>query len=138
MVAMTKFYDRKDLIIQYSEEYSSIAACDASGVSESAFYEWMAEGREDIKAGIESDKANFVESIKKARFKRDKPAMDSIANEIRAQNWLAAARHLEAMRPREYARNAHELRKADELDAKIDMLTDTIAAMMSHKTEKTD
>lgn len=80
------------------------AACAAVGVSESAFYEWLQRGEEDIEKCKKSLYAEFVEQIKKSESAFQLTHLTRISKAGQEGNWQADAWLLERCFPKEYGR----------------------------------
>lgn len=77
-------------------------ACQYAGISETLFYEWMAEGR----SGKNPEKAEFAEQVKTAESEAAMLWLDQIDTAARNGSWQAAAWRLERRYPQDYGRRA--------------------------------
>jgi|SRR5919204_3435483 hypothetical protein len=78
---------------------SNADACDYAGVSEAAFYNWIARGEAGKAPYVE-----FVESLTRARGQRVVHALAKISAAASDGDWRAAAWQLAVWRPDEYGK----------------------------------
>lgn len=120
---MTKFSDavtevlcaalRKNMPIKF--------ACDYALVSERTFHEWMQEGREDIEAGLCTEKALFSQTIKKAQADCVQEGLERIqtaANDPKI--WTAQAWLMERVHRKQFGVNADMYEEMDKRLSEIE------------------
>jgi hypothetical protein len=110
-------------------------AADYAGVNRRTVQKWCQQGEEDSFNGIDSEKAAFFHSFKKAQVE---PAMKAVAGIKMAGDegqWQALAWLLERLWPKMFGRNALELQRMEELDSKIDALTNTVATIINPQSQ---
>ena len=102
-----------------------------AGVNKRTLQTWIAQGEADSFNNIDSDKAIFYHSLKKAQII---PAIDAVSGIKMAGDegqWQALAWLLERLWPKMFGRNALELQKMDEMDVKIAGLQNAIKLKMN-------
>lgn len=91
-------------------------ACLLSSISKSAFYDWMARGRESQEGGLENIYSEFVDGVKKAeaKFKAFHIQRISKASTV-GNNWQASAWLLERKYPKQFSRmERNEITKTED------------------------
>lgn len=77
-------------------------ACAYSGLSESAYHEWMAKARAARESGKRNEYAKFAEEVEKAKAEFVRNNVAIIQKAAMARSWQAAAWLLERRRPKDY------------------------------------
>ena len=80
-------------------------ACASVGVSESAYYDWLAKGDRDNEQGVESVYVEFSEAIKSAEADAEMEAVTAIRSAF-TNSWQAAMTYLERRYPDRWGRRA--------------------------------
>jgi len=96
----------------------NIDACDVMGVSESRFYAWMREPRDEMEEKL-------YQALKKARGQRKGVMLKTIMQAAQGGQWQAAAWYLERVYPQEFAKTVRK--EEDGSAAQIDAIRELIA-----------
>lgn len=91
-------------------------AAEANGICEETLYEWLRQGKEHRKQGIDSDYSKFSEDLKRAEMTKIREHSDIIS--ARPERWQADAWMLERRWHKHYGPNA----QLNELNQKLDRL----------------
>lgn len=80
------------------------AVCDAAGISEPTFYDYLKRGEANVGAGKSTIFSKFFKSYKKAETQHKLLRLQQIAKAAEEGNWQAAAWELERCYPAEYGK----------------------------------
>jgi len=87
-------------------------AIDYSGAGRSTVLHWLAQGRKDQEAGLDTVYADFQDRVKKARTKVALTTIKELKEKASKTNaWQADAWILERMYPREFGKDSEELNR---------------------------
>lgn len=107
---------RASIINDISNRIPYILAAEANGICEDTLYEWLKIGRQHLREGIDSEYANFSESIKRAESGKIQQHLDKISENV--DRWQADAWILERRWYKHFGANA----QLNELNARLDKL----------------
>lgn len=124
-MATSRIDDVHDVLVKAIEDGATYKMASwAAGVNESTFSRWMKRGEQHIKDGIlDTDYSKLCKDIKRARYDRDLKHIAVIENCAKQGQWQASAWWLERTNQHQFGRNADELKKAEELEQKIEKLS---------------
>jgi hypothetical protein len=97
-------------------------AAESNGVSERAFYEWLAQGQEDKSNEIDSDLAKFAQAVKDIERKKIKNHLKKLNRNIK--NWQADAWILERRWYKYFGANVH-MQEMDERLKRMEALIES-------------
>lgn len=80
------------------------SVCDAAGISERSFYDYMKRAEADLEAGKKTIFSRFIQSYKKAETVHKMKRLAQIQAAAEGGNWQAAAWELERCYPDEYGK----------------------------------
>lgn len=80
------------------------SVCDAAGISERSFYDYMKRAEADLEAGKKTIFSRFIQSYKKAEAVHKMKRLAQIQAAAEGGNWQAAAWELERCYPDEYGK----------------------------------
>ena len=93
-----------DIISAISRRAPYQLAAEANGISERTLFYWLEEGVRDLDANIDSEYAQFLQSIKRAEMQKVMEHTDMIA--AKPERWQADAWILERRWPKHFGANA--------------------------------
>lgn len=102
------------IIESISNRIPYIIAAEANGICEGTLYQWLDDGRKDIAAGLDTDKARFSEAIKNTEQQKIKEHLECIKN--MPERWQAQAWILERRWWKHFSAKAEVLEFQRQLD----------------------
>jgi transposase len=93
-----------DIISAISRRAPYQLAAEANGISERTLFYWLEEGVRDLDANVDSEHAQFLQSIKRAEMQKVMEHTDMIA--AKPERWQADAWLLERRWPKHFGANA--------------------------------